>query len=85
MPRISVKLSKASLLLIDSFINDLSNQYPKSNIDKDWKDRFISILKDEVKSVKDCNEKNIITEYLKEARKFQGYSLRYLTFYKYTK
>lgn len=70
MPRISVKLSKASLLSIDSFINDLSNKFPKSNIDKDWKDCFISILKDEVKSIKDCNENSIITEYLKEARKY---------------
>lgn len=66
MPRISVKMSKPSLVLIDNFVNDLSAKYDFVN--KEWKDRFIAILKDEIRSVRDCNERNIVNEYVKESR-----------------
>lgn len=52
--------------MIDNFVNDLSAKYDFVN--KEWKDRFIAILKDEIRSVRDCNERNIVNEYIKESR-----------------
>lgn len=52
--------------MIDNFVNDLSAKYDFVN--KEWKDRFIAILKDEIRSVRDCNERNIVNEYVKESR-----------------
>lgn len=52
--------------MIDNFVNDLSSKYDFVN--KEWKDRFIAILKDEIRSVRDCNERNIVNEYIKESR-----------------
>lgn len=52
--------------MIDNFVNDLSAKYDFVN--KEWKYRFIAILKDEIRSVRDCNERNIVKEYVKESR-----------------
>lgn len=72
MPRIKVKINKANTKRIVDFVKNLKKKYPifgpwlgteEDYFLADW----IQIMKDEIRSVRDCHEKDIVCTYIDEA------------------
>ena len=72
MPRIKVTINKANTKRIIDFAKTLKKQYPKYGLWKGQEDdefflEWMKIMKDEIRSIRDCHEKDIIEAYVKEA------------------
>ena len=74
MPRIKVTINKANTKRIVDFVKALKKKYPvfgpwlgieEDNFLADW----IQLMKDEIRSIRDCHEKDIICTYIDEAMK----------------
>ena len=72
MPRIKVTINKANTKRIVDFVKALKKKYPvfgpwlgieEDNFLADW----IQLMKDEIRSIRDCHEKDIICTYIDEA------------------
>ncbi len=72
MPRIRITINKANTKRIIDFVKELKKKSPQygnwGGQDNDvFLDKWMSIMKEEIKSVKDCNEKSIVETYIEEA------------------
>lgn len=92
MPRIKVTINKANTKRIADFVKNLKKKYPafgqwlgidQDNFLNDWK----QIMRDEIRSIRDCHEKDIICTYIEEASKAAAHVDRYdaISLYKITK
>lgn len=72
MPRIRITINKANTKRIIDFVKELKKKNPQygnwGGQDNDiFLNKWMSIMKEEIKSVKDCNEKSIVETYIEEA------------------
>ena len=72
MPRIKVTINKANTKRIIDFVKTLKKEYPKYGLWEGQEDdefflEWMKIMKDEIRSIRDCHEKDIIEAYVKEA------------------
>lgn len=81
MPRIKVKINKANTKRIVDFVKNLKKKYPifgpwlgteEDYFLADW----IQIMKDEIRSVRDCHEKDIVCTYIDEAMRIAPFISR---------
>lgn len=71
MPRIKVNINKANTKRIVDFVKKLKKENPKYGEWKGKDDEFyqswLQIMKDEIRSIRDCHDKDIIEAYVSEA------------------
>lgn len=75
MPRIKVTINKANTKRINDFVKVLKSKHPGYGSDDD--DTFLTewtqCMKDEIRSVRDCHEKDIIEAYTNEGLRIAGF------------
>ena len=73
MPRIRINITKANLKRMSDFVRDLKKEYPhfgewKGTENDEYLKEWVQIMKDEIKSVKDCHDKDIVETYIAVAK-----------------
>ena len=72
MPRIKVTINKANTKRIIDFVKKLKKEHPvygkwEGEENDDFYKEWLNIMKEEIRSIRDCHEKDIICAYIDEA------------------